>query len=160
MFVWVWSCWPPPRAQLAGHTEPAMAACKDDCSFVISILTQREYCEGVPRISRDYQNTIEILLSHFFWKYHTIFNHEILVYFSLSMDLSKLNDFIYISYGLTYSSMNWCIFCVNFMHQRMILFVLYGLFHKFHANVAFPAIYAFVTKSEISQVSCDNRIKT
>ena len=25
------------------------------------------------------------------------------------------------------------------MHQRMILFVLYGLFH---ANVAFPAIYA------------------
>ena len=30
----------------------------------------------------------------------------------------------------------------DFMHQRMILFVLYGLFHKFHANVAFPAIYA------------------
>ena len=30
----------------------------------------------------------------------------------------------------------------DFMHQRMILFVLYRLFHKFHANVAFPAIYA------------------
>ena len=30
----------------------------------------------------------------------------------------------------------------DFMHQRIILFVLYGLFHKFHANVAFPAIYA------------------
>ena len=30
----------------------------------------------------------------------------------------------------------------DFMHQRMILFLLYGLFHKFHANVAFPAIYA------------------
>ena len=26
----------------------------------------------------------------------------------------------------------------DFMHQRMILFVLYRLFHKFHANVAFP----------------------
>ena len=46
------------------------------------------------------------------------------------------------SYGLKYSSMNWCIFCVNFMHQRMILFVLYELFHKFHANLAFPAMYA------------------
>ena len=32
----------------------------------------------------------------------------------------------------------------DFMYQRMILFVLYGLFHKFHANVAFPAIYAHV----------------
>ena len=30
----------------------------------------------------------------------------------------------------------------DFMHQRMILFVLYRLFHKFHANVAFPPIYA------------------
>ena len=30
----------------------------------------------------------------------------------------------------------------DFMHQRMILFVLYELFHKFYANVAFPAIYA------------------
>ena len=30
----------------------------------------------------------------------------------------------------------------DFMHQRMILFVLYGHFHKFYANVAFPAIYA------------------
>ena len=49
----------------------------------------------------------------------------------------------------------------DFMHQRMILFVLYGLFHKFHANVAISCnLCAFFTKLEISQVSCDNRIKT
>ena len=46
--------------------------------------------------------------------------------------------------------MHWCIFCffcVHFMHQRMILFVLYRLFHKSHANVAFPAIYTHVLPS-------------
>ena len=41
----------------------------------------------------------------------------------------------------------------DFMHQRMILFVLYGLFHKFHANIAFPAIYKHFYRN------CDNRIR-
>ena len=44
-------------------------------------------------LSCDFQNIVEISLSHFFWEYHTIFNYEILVYFSLSMDLWKLNNF-------------------------------------------------------------------
>ena len=33
-------------------------------------------------------------------------------------------------------------FFVHFKHQRMILCVFYRLFHEFHANVAFLAIYA------------------
>ena len=70
----------------------------------------------------DFNQRTEILV------YFMIFNHEILVYFSLSIDLWKLNDY---KFHMVY----------DFMHQRMILFVLYGLFHKFHANVAFPAIY-------------------
>jgi len=32
-------------------------------------------------ISCDFQNIVEISLSHFFWPYHTIFNHEILLLF-------------------------------------------------------------------------------
>ena len=33
---------------------------------------------------------------------------------------------------------------------------MYGRFHEFHANVAFPLnLYAFFTKLEISQISCD-----
>ena len=69
------------------------------------------------------------IFNHEILVYFTILNHEILVYFSLSIDLWKLNDY---KFHMVY----------DFMHQRMILFVLYGLFHKFHANVAFPAIYA------------------
>ena len=41
-------------------------------------------------ISCDFQNIVEISLSHFFWPYHTIFNHEILVYFSLSWTCESL----------------------------------------------------------------------
>ena len=87
----------------------------------------------------DFNQRTEILV------YFMIFNHEILVYFSLSIDLWKLNDY---KFHMVY----------DFMHQRMILFVLYGLFTSF--NVAFPANAHFFTKSEISQVSCDNRSKT
>ena len=44
------------------------------------------------------------------------------------------------------------------MHQRMILFVLYGLFHKFHANIAFPAIYKHFLPNRKYR-NCDNRIR-
>ena len=48
----------------------------------------------------------------------------------------------------------------DFMHQRMILFVLYGLFTNFTLMSHFLQFTRIFTKSEISQVSCDNRIKT
>ena len=90
----------------------------------------------------DFNQRTEILV------YFMIFNHEILVYFSLSIDLWKLNDY---KFHMVY----------DFMYQRMILFVLYGLFHKFHAKCRISCnLRAFFTKSEISQVLCDNRIKT
>ena len=61
-------------------------------------------------ISCPFQNIIQISLSHFF-KYPTIFIHELLVYLCLSWTCESLIS-LWISYGLTYSSMIWCILCI------------------------------------------------
>ena len=64
----------------------------------------------VIQLSYLFQNIVKISLSSKFWRYHTIFNYEILAYFSLTWTCeSKINCII--SYGLTCISKNWCILC-------------------------------------------------
>ena len=91
-------------------------------------------------LSCDFQNIVEISLSHFFWEYHTIFNHEILVYFSLSIDLWKLNDY---KFHMVWHIAAWIgVFCAFFLPLKNDFMCIVRTFHEFHDNVAFPAIYA------------------
>ena len=68
-----WSWWQrsiPPHHPALPTLRAALCISFDDISWYL--------------ISYHFQNIVKISLSHFFWKYHTIFYHVLLVYFSLS----------------------------------------------------------------------------